>query len=133
MIELGVEPTDPDRLAVRAHVRSWRREHAEFGPDEDRPEVSETIRLTPAPAAAEEDPTVPVATPEPEPIGSDTRAMLYRVMRRSLLDERERVAREMGLLRADDGVYGLAADRLLLRRSLETDVLGELDRKLRDE
>ena len=132
--------TEDEQLMVRVHARSWQgrdTKRAEFGPDsvcavavfalplrpaDVRPEI-----IAPEGAPVEEGVTVP----EPEPIKSDTRTMMYRVMRASP-DERHAAARELGLLVPDEDLGWRDVDVVLLERAVARGLLPNLDQRLAD-
>jgi hypothetical protein len=72
-----------------------------------------------------------VAVAEPEPIASEPRSMIYRVML-TAPDQRRAIARELGLLTNDTSVTGYAADQELISRAIADGRLAELEARLRN-
>jgi hypothetical protein len=133
LLELDVG--DHNLLKIRILVRTWGRERAEFGPDEDRPVVEHEVRLEPrvtsgAPQIQAPEPGTSIDVAAPEKMESETRAIMYSVMSHPP-DRRRAVARKLGLLSSAE-VLGLAADRELLRNAVDQNRLQELDEALQD-
>ena len=142
---IELELSADDRLQVRVFARSWQVDYAEFGPDRTAPEpVSFEVRLSPRaetrkavvlPSAerssgpSESPPEMAVPKPVPEPLVSDERSMVYRVMRASR-DRRRRAARKLGLLVEQEQQDGLALDKAVVRRALAEGRLAELTRMI---
>lgn len=133
VIELRL--ADPSTLAVRIHTRTWqeRRKRAEFGPDPDRSCAEFEVRLNASETKVDEVSAEmsEVAVAEPEPIASEPRSMIYRVML-TAPDQRRAIARELGLLTNDTSVTGYAADQELISRAIADGRLAELEARLRN-
>lgn len=130
---LHLELKSAAELDLQIFVRCWQRDVAEFGPDERFPDPYPlAIRLGWPTGGAEEErlPELPedVPAPEPEPIESDARTLVFQIMR-APPDVRHRAARALGLAGEDDAI-GLALDRQILLRAREQDRLQELKERI---
>lgn len=128
---IELREVDADTLSVTVHARAWQRDRAEFGEDPDRPApLSFQLPLGSSPTALPHDEfaaTGIVRVPEPAPIGSVERDLLYAVMS-APPDRRRQAARELGLLTGT--ASGLDADRELLAAAVEQERLSELKEKI---
>lgn len=130
---LRLERKSETELELQVFVRCWQNEVAEFGHDERFQDPFRlTISLDREPADEElSEPPEGLLAPEPEPIESDTRTLVFHIMR-AAPDARHRAARELGLV-AEDDATGFALDRQILALATEQDRLQELKEKIDDE
>jgi len=134
VIELEVVDEEPGKLVASIYVRTWQGDHghAEFGPSSDHDDpVIIPITLgrdpgTPRPAPIPSQELVPPLPPEP--MTSARHSQVHTIMQ-AAPDDRERVARELGLEVGAD-LTGLEADRAILRLAFERQLLAELAGRL---
>ena len=141
VIEMSLAGEESKTLRLAVHVRSWQANHgpttvAQFGPDSrfDDPYVVDIHLESMGDEESEASPppvlNAPVPAPTPEPIDSDLRRIVLRIMRASP-DDRRRAARSLGILSPTE-TGGLAVDKMILNRALERDLLTELERLIRN-
>ena len=133
---LRLELKNDAELDLQIFVRCWQRDVAEFGRDERFADPHPlTISFGRVPGDGEDaqlpEPFEDVPAPEPEPIGSDARALVFQIMR-AAPDARHRAARALGLAGEDDAV-GLALDRRIVTCARKQDRLQELKERIDNE